>query len=94
MLAPNGLPVFQVNYTNDDDSLREFGSDSRMFFYTPKDSDYIVRVSDVRGFGGDRYVYRLVIRDSKPDFNVSVGGFDANGNFMARTRILRGRSAN
>ena len=77
-LAPNGLPVFTINYTNDDDSRRELGSDSRLMFTAPIDSDYVVRVSDVRGFGGDRYVYRLVIRDAQPDFNVTVGGFDPN----------------
>ena len=71
---PNGLPVFELNYANDDDPRREIGKDSRLKFVAPKDGDYLVRVSDVRGFGGDDYEYELAIRDSNPDFKIKVEG--------------------
>jgi len=71
---PNGLPVFELNYENDDDSRRELGKDSRLKFVAPKDGDYLVRVTDVRGFGGDEYKYQLTIRESNPDFEIQFKG--------------------
>lgn len=71
-LVNNGLPVVTLNYTNDDDGLRKLGSDSRLTFTAPADGAYLVRVSDVRGFGGDRFHYRLAIREPKPDFTVTL----------------------
>lgn len=71
-LIDNGLPVFPLNYVNDDDSEREIGSDSRLTFTAPMDGDYLVRVSDARGFTGDNYTYQLTIRPPKPDFNVVI----------------------
>ncbi len=71
-LPPNGLPLFPINYENDDDQLRQIGPDSRLLFAAPSDGDYLVRVTDVRGFGGDRYVYRLIVRPAHPDFNISL----------------------
>lgn len=68
----NGLPVFTVNYANDDDGERELGKDSRLIFRAPKDGRYLVRVSDSRGLGGERYAYRLMIRPAKPDFGVAL----------------------
>src|SRR5438045_620769 len=50
------------------------GSDSRLTFTAPADGSYVVRVSDVRGFSGDRFVYRLTVREAKPDFNVVLEG--------------------
>jgi dipeptidyl aminopeptidase/acylaminoacyl peptidase len=73
-LVPNGLPVFTINYTNDDDGWRSGGRDSRLIFAAPADGEYLVRVSDVRGHQGDRYAYRLVVRRPRPDFAISVGG--------------------
>lgn len=71
---PNGLPAFTVNYENDDDALRQLGSDSRISFTAPADGDYVVRVSESRGFGGPAYQYRLQIRESRPAFTVSLNG--------------------
>jgi hypothetical protein len=71
---PNGLPVFELNYENDDDSRRELGTDSRLKFVAPKDGDYLVRVTDVRGFGGDDHEYELTVRDSNPDFEIKIEG--------------------
>ena len=71
---PNGLPVFELNYENDDDPRRELGTDSRLKFVAPQDGDYLVRVTDVRGFGGEDHEYQLAIRDSNPDFEIVVEG--------------------
>lgn len=71
---PNGLPVFTVYYENDDDSERELGSDSRLTFTAPADGTYLVRVSDVRGFSGEKFAYELTARPSQPDFSAKLNG--------------------
>ncbi len=68
----NGLPSFPVYFRNDDDSYRERGRDSRLTFTAPEDGRYLVRVSDVRGFQGPEFVYRLVARRPQPDFALHV----------------------
>jgi WD40 repeat protein len=73
-LPDNGLPVFTLNYENDDDANRKLGKDSRLTFVAPKDGTYLVRVSDVRGFGGEKHTYELTIRRPVPDFAVTIGG--------------------
>jgi hypothetical protein len=73
-LAPNGLPVFPLYYSNDDDGDRKLGRDSRLTFTAPAAGEYLVRVSDVRELGGERFAYRLIIREPTPDFTVSLGG--------------------
>lgn len=71
---PNGLPIFTVNYENDDDALRQLGADSRVMFNAPADGEYVVRVSETRGSGGPAYQYRLQIREARPAFTVSLNG--------------------
>lgn len=72
---PNGLPVFHLNYENDDDSYRRLGADSQLLFTAPADGDYFVRLTDVRGFGGEKdFGYTLAVRPRQPDFKASVGG--------------------
>ena len=71
-VIPNGLPVFTVNYANDDDAERELGTDSRLTFTAPVDGDYLVRVSDSRGIGGECHRYRLSVRRPMPDFRVRL----------------------
>lgn len=73
-LIPNGLPVFPIYYVNDDDSRRKWGSDSRLSFTAPSDGQYLVRVTDARGFGGEGYKYSLTVRPRKPDFHVTLHG--------------------
>jgi WD40 repeat protein/mono/diheme cytochrome c family protein len=68
----NGLPVYRVYYENDDDPERRFGSDSVLRFTAPADGDYVVRLADTRGFGGEGYDYTLVARSLKPDFTVAT----------------------
>ena len=73
--APNGLPVFRLNYENDDDPERRFGADSVVHFTAPTDADYVVRLTDVRGFGAPAgFAYKLRIRGRQPDFHVTLGG--------------------
>jgi len=72
--VPNGLPVFKLTYANDDDGERKLGTDSRVNFSPPADGSYVVRVTESKGFGGDRYAYRLIVREAKPDFTPSLTG--------------------
>jgi hypothetical protein len=67
---PNGLPVFHLNYRNDDGGAG-YGKDSRLFFDPPADGEYTVRVADARNEGGPDFGYRLTVRAPRPDFSVS-----------------------
>src|SRR5262245_40669601 len=73
-LPNNGLPVFTLNYENDDDSQRKLGKDSKLTFVAPADGAYFIRVTDVRGFSGDKFTYELMIRRPQPDFKVTLTG--------------------
>ncbi len=75
--TPNGLPVVHLYYRNDDGGMG-YGKDSAVHFIAPSDGDYLVRVSDVRGYGGDNFAYRLTIRPPRPDFRVSVNPRNPN----------------
>lgn len=72
--VPNGLPLFKLTYANDDDGERKLGTDSRVNFSPPADGSYLVRVTESKGFGGDRYAYRLIVREAKPDFTPTLTG--------------------
>ncbi len=73
-LVDNGLPVFPLYYSNDDDADRKLGTDSRLTFTAPRTGNYVVRIADVRGFGGPEFRYSLTIRPLQPDFRVTLGG--------------------
>ncbi len=74
---PNGLPVFRLNYQNDDDPSRLSGTDSMLLFTAPTTGRYLVRVSDTRGFGGGtNHAYRLSVRPQQPEFTVRVDGMN------------------
>ncbi len=73
-LVANGLPVFPLYYVNDDDGERKLGSDSHLQFTPATDGAYLIRVSDSRGYSGERYAYRLSVREAKPDFTVTLNG--------------------
>jgi WD40 repeat protein len=79
-LIPNGLPQYTLYYENDDDEWRKLGSDSRIVFTAPADGDYLARVSDVRGLGGDAYKYQLIVRPPRPDFTVRMAEKDRTVN--------------
>jgi WD40 repeat protein len=72
-----GLPVFPLYYSNDDDGLRKRGTDSHLTFTPPGDGSYLVRVTDSRGFAGEKFTYKLTIRRPRPDFTASVTAKDA-----------------
>ena len=76
-VVPNGLPVYTLYWENDDDPTRRWGADSQLWFEAPGDGDYLVRVTDVRGFGAaEDYHYTLTLRPTQPSFDVSIGGKD------------------
>jgi hypothetical protein len=79
-LVANGLPVFAIYYANDDDGERKLGSDSKIHFTAPADGDYLIRVSDTRSYSGDRFVYRLNVREPQPDFKVTLNGANPSVN--------------
>ncbi len=68
----NGLPVFPIYYTNDDDATRRGGKDSRLRFTAPESGTYLIRVRDARGQSGDAYKYQLTVRRPKPRFEFRV----------------------
>lgn len=71
-IVENGLPVFPLFYGNDDDAERKLDKDSRLTFTAPADGSYLVRVTDVRGFVGDKHHYTLIVRPPRADFAVTV----------------------
>jgi hypothetical protein len=75
-IVPNGLPVFTLNHSNDDSGDRRLGSDSRLTFTAPAEGRYVIKVTDTRGWSGDRFVYALTIREPKPDFSVKLAGMN------------------
>jgi dipeptidyl aminopeptidase/acylaminoacyl peptidase len=79
-LIPNGLPQYTLYYENDDDGWRRLGNDSRVAFTAPADGDYLARVTDVRGQGGEAYKYQLTVRPARPDFTVKLTAKDLNVN--------------
>lgn len=69
---PNGLPVFDVYYENDDDPARKAGNSSRLLFTAPQDGRFTVSVADTRGHSGADYGYKFRVRPADPSFTVSV----------------------
>jgi WD40 repeat protein len=70
-VPPGGTPPITLGYRNDDGGPG-FGKDARITFDPPADGIYFARVEDVRGFGGERFGYHLVIRGPRPDFRLTV----------------------
>src|SRR5207249_239801 len=56
----------------DDDSERQLGKDSRLIFTASAKGRYLVRVSDTRGWSGERFAYRLILRKPEPDFAATL----------------------
>lgn len=75
--VPNGLPIFSVPFANDDDGQRRLGHDSRLAFSAPADGSYVIRVTDSRGWSGERFAYRLIVRERVPDFELQLAGINA-----------------
>ena len=70
--APNGLPVFPIYYSNDDEASRQLGKDSQLTFTAKTDGRYLIRVRDTRGQAGDAYKYKLVLRRPMPAYKLRV----------------------
>jgi hypothetical protein len=75
--SPNGLPLVRLSHRNDDGGPG-FGKDSMVDFTAPADGDYVVRLRDVRGTGGDLHAYRLNLREPRPDFRLSLNPRNLN----------------
>ncbi|HEY3129256.1 MAG TPA: hypothetical protein VGL91_07345 [Acidobacteriota bacterium] len=67
----NGMPVFHLNYENDDSGPMFGGKDSRLNFTAPEDGDYIVKIRDVRDIDGERFLYRLSVHEPAPDYDLT-----------------------
>ncbi|MBM3965765.1 MAG: hypothetical protein FJ308_11980 [Planctomycetes bacterium] len=74
--SPNGLPVFPVYYTNDDDPDRHAGKDSVIRFLPPQDGKYLIRLRDSRGEGGEKYSYTLSIAAPQSRFQLRIDQSD------------------
>ncbi len=72
---PNGLPVFDIPFENDDDPNRLNGKDSLLTFSAPLSGSYLVRVSDIRGQYGKNYKYTLEVREPNPRFTLTTNQF-------------------
>ena len=68
----------------EDQGVRDLSStsgyqrDSLLHFTAPYDGEFVVRISDVRGLGGDEYAYRLTLHEPKPDFRLTVNPKNPN----------------
>ena len=67
------------------ESLVTHHADSRLVYTFPAAEDYVLRVRDVQGNGGEEYAYRLVIAPPRPDFALRVTPDNA--------RVARGDTA-
>jgi len=76
-LSPNGLPVAHLYYRNDDGGPG-YGADSLLHFTAPADGEYILRIRDSQGLGGESYPYRLTARKPRPDFRLTVAPRNPN----------------
>ena len=65
-----GLPMFVLNYENDDDGERRIGTDSRIIFKAPTAGQYVVRIRDSRGFEAVNFKYRLSVMRLEPGFEL------------------------
>jgi WD40 repeat protein len=89
---PGGPAPVTIPYRNDDGGPG-FDKDARVTFDAPADGTYIARVQDVRGSGGARFGYHLVIRRPRPDFRPSLDTENPNvprgGTALVTVRIDR-----
>src|SRR3984885_12414376 len=88
---PNGLPVFHLTWRNDDGGPG-YAADSRLAFVAPSDGQYFLHLKDVRGMGGPDFAYRLSIRETVPDYQLTAT--PANPNIPKGGRVPLTISAN
>lgn len=75
--SPNGLPLFELSYRNDDGGPL-YGKDPYLDFTAPADGEYLLRIADARGQSGRAYAYRLTAAPPRPDFSVFVSPTNPN----------------
>jgi hypothetical protein len=75
--SQNGMPLVHLFYENDDGGPG-YGKDSLIHFIAPADGEYIARLHDVQGLGGENYPYRLTIREPRPDFRLTLSNRSPN----------------
>ena len=73
----NGLPLVHLYYQNDDGGPG-YSKDSLIHFVASADGEYIVKLRDIQGLGGENYGYRLTIREPRPDFRLAVNDRNPN----------------
>ncbi len=71
-IVPNGLPVFPIYFENDDAAYRDAGKDSRLFFTAPETGEYLLKVSDIRGYEGEKFTYSLEMRVPRRNFTPRI----------------------
>jgi hypothetical protein len=76
-VAPNGLPVFDLVYRNDDGGPT-YGQDSYLTFQPPATGTYFIRLTDARGTSGPRHAYRLTVAPPAPDYELFVSPSNPN----------------
>jgi hypothetical protein len=76
-VSPNGLPVFDLTYRNDDGGPT-YGKDSRMEFTAPAAGTYFIRLTDSRGTSSPLHAYRLTVASPDPDFELFVSPSNPN----------------
>jgi hypothetical protein len=54
------------------DALITHHADSRLVYTFPAAGDYVLRIKDVQGKGGEEYAYRLVIAPPQPEFALRI----------------------
>jgi len=67
MNVQGGVLAESDDFVDPDYPLLLHHADSRFAFAFPAAGDYILRIRDTQGQGGDEYAYRLVVAPPKPD---------------------------
>ncbi len=67
MNAQGGVHAENDDFVDPDYPLVLHHADSRLVFTFPAAGDYVLRVRDTQGKGGDEYAYRLVVAPPRPD---------------------------
>jgi hypothetical protein len=70
---PKGKPVLENDDTVDrSEGLVTHHADSHLMYTFPTAGDYVFRITDAEGKGGDGYAYRLTVAPPQPDFFLRI----------------------
>ena len=67
-VQPQRFAAWCICIYQNDDGGPGYGKDSLVHFTAPADGDYIVKLRDVQGLGGENYAYRLIDSRAPPGF--------------------------